>query len=185
MKKFIQTNAFIMLSALSTSALTASFDVDINNDTLRGEYHLSDPQADLGLSGAILLTDDNGEVFAVTAHTQGALANQEAIRGGFGGRLYHGSPDQGDSFQALGIGGFVEVTIPELQDLIVGLEFIYAPSITITDDLDNLTELNLRVSYQLFENAAAYVGIRHLEVEQDDVDFEITEDAHIGFTIQF
>ncbi len=185
MKKLMTASTVLALTTFSASAISGSFDVDINNDSLRGEYHISDPEADLGLSAALLLTDDNGEVFSVTARTQGMLAKQANIRGGFGGRLYHGDPDRGDSFQALGIGGFAEFTVPEVPDIKIGLEFVFAPSITISDDLDNLTELNFRVSYQLFENATAYVGIRHLEVEQDDIDFEITEDAHLGFSIQF
>jgi len=171
--------------AISPGTFAASLDVDINNDTLRGEYNFSDRNADLGLSAALVLTDDRGEVGALTARTQGQLANQQFIRGGFGGRAYYASPDGGDSFQALGIGGYVDVTLPKFTDMTLGAEVYYAPSITITDDLDNLREIAFRASYQLFENATLYAGIRHLEVEVDDFDFEFTEDAHVGFTLQF
>ncbi len=184
MKKLVTICSIFGLTA-SVNTLAASLDVDINNDTLRGQYNFSAANAALGVSAALILTDDKGEVGYFTAHTQGRLRNQQFVKGGFGGRAYYGSPDEGDSFQALAIGGFVDVTIPSFTDLTVGVEAYYAPSITISDDLDNLREIAFRASYQLFQNAALYAGLRHLEVEEDDFDFEFTEDAHIGFTLQF
>ncbi len=184
MKNLLSIVSVIGLSVTSNT-FAASLDVDINNDTLRGQFNLSDTNAKLGLSGAVMLTDDNGEVLSVTARTQGILANQKAIKGGFGGRGYYADPENEDSFSSLAIGGFVEVTPPQISDLTVGVDFYYAPSITTTDDLDNLKELSLKVSYQLFENASAYVGLRYLEVEDEGFDFEFEDGAHIGFSIQF
>ncbi|MFL0803602.1 MAG: YfaZ family protein [Agarilytica sp.] len=171
--------------SLASNTFASSLDVDINNDTLRGQFNLSDTNAKLGLSGAVMLTDDNGEVLSVTARTQGVLANQKAIKGGFGGRGYYADPENGDSFSSLAIGGFIEVTPPQVSDLTVGVDFYYAPSITTTDDLDNLKELTFKASYQLFENASAYVGLRYLEVENEGFDYEFEDGAHIGFSIQF
>ncbi|WP_158657755.1 YfaZ family outer membrane protein [Agarilytica rhodophyticola] len=186
MKTLHKTCLFFALAS-STSALThaASLNVDINNDALRGQYNFSREDAGLGLSAAAMVTDDNGEIYSFTVRTQGRLRSQQFIRGGFGGRLYHGSPEGPDSFQALGLGGFVDVTVPQLTDITVGVDLYYAPSIAITDDLDNLKELTFKVAYQLFDNANVYAGLRFLEIEQGDFDYEFDDNAHIGFTLQF
>lgn len=186
MKRLPKTCLFFALAS-STTALThaASLNVDINNDALRAQYNFSRQDAGLGLSAAAMVTDDNGEIFSFSARTQGQLTNKRFIRGGFGGRLYHGSPENLDSFQALAIGGFLDVTIPQFTDVTVGVDLHYAPSIAITDDLDNLKELTFKVSYQLFDNANVYAGLRFLEIEQGDFDYEFDDNAHIGFTLQF
>lgn len=182
----ISTLAYSLIGvAVSSQALAGSLDVDINSDTLVGQYNFSDENARLGLSGALALTDDNGDMINFTARTQGMLAGEPNIRGGFGGRLYFIEPDHTDGFQSLGIGGFFDVTVPQLPELSIGAELYYAPSITTTDDVDNVREFMVRVSYQLFQNAALYVGIRHIEAEQDNYDFEFVEGGHLGFSLQF
>jgi len=181
-----QLSAAIAGVVLGAQAHAASLDVDLNNDTLRAQYNFSAEQADVGISAAAMLTDDKGEVYYLTLRTQGALANQRNIRGGFGTRAYYASPDNGDSFQALALGGYLDVTVPEIPALSAGVELYYAPSITTTDDLDNVRELQFTIKYQLFENASAYVGIRHLEVEEGDFDFEFEDGGgHVGFTLEF
>lgn len=132
-----------------------------------------------------MLTDDNGEVYAFTARTQGQLADRSPVKGGFGGRVYHASPDSGDSIQALGIGGFIGFSVPEIDDFSVEVELYYAPSIMITDNFDNMTDLQFRASYQLFENAAVYAGFRNIEVEIGDFNFEFADGFHLGFSAQF
>ncbi len=184
--KHLLATCSIAATFVASGASASSLNVDINNDTLKGEFNVSDQRADVGLSVAALLTDDNGEAYAVTLRTQGTLADQEHIRGGFGGRAYHIAPEPYDnSFQSLGIGGYLDVTVPEFTDLTLGVELFYAPSITTTDDVDNVSEFSLRASYQLFENASAYVGLRYLEAEVNNFDIEIDDGAHIGFTLQF
>lgn len=175
-----------LLSLFSASATyAASLDVDINNDAIRGQFNVSDANAKLGLSAAVMATDDDGEVYSFTARTQGILAKHEMIKGGFGGRAYYVDPDDGDNFQSLGIGGYIDVTVPELKDLTLGVEIFYAPSITTSNDIDNLKEISFRASYQLFENASAYLGLRHIEAEKGNVDYKIEEGVHLGFSLQF
>lgn len=174
------------VSALASSqALAGSLDVDINSDNLVGQYHFSDKNARLGLSGALALTDDKGEVFHFTVRTQGNLAGEQNIRGGFGGRLYAFEPENSDGFQSLALGGFLDITVPQHPELSIGTELYYGPSITTTDDVDNVREFMVRVSYQLFQNAAVYLGVRNIEAEQGDFDYEFVEGGHLGFSLQF
>lgn len=185
MKKFLLLSGSILGTCIASTAMAASLDVDLNNDTLVGQYHFSDKYAELGISAGAMLTDDKGELLHLTLRTQGQLANEQALRGGFGVRAYLASPRGGDNYQALALGGFIEMTVPKVPDLSLSLEVYYAPSITLTDDIDNQREINFRVSYQLFKNAAVYAGVRHLEVEQDDFDYEFDEGPHVGFSLQF
>ncbi len=184
--KQLLTTCSIAATLVAPCAMASSLDVDLNNDALKAQFNASDAKADLGLSGAILLTDDHGEAYSVTLRTQGVLADQEHIRGGFGGRAYHIAPAPFDgSFQSLAVGGYLDVTIPEFTDLTLSVELYYAPSITTTDDVDNVSDFGLRASYQLFQNASAYIGLRYLEAEIENFDIEIDDGAHIGFTLQF
>ena len=98
MKKLVTICSIFGLTA-SVNTLAASLDVDINNDTLRGQYNFSAANAALGVSAALILTDDKGEVGYFTAHTQGRLRNQQFVKGGFG-----------------------DVTIPSFTDLTVSAE---------------------------------------------------------------
>ncbi|MFT5082119.1 MAG: hypothetical protein ACI9Y1_000141 [Lentisphaeria bacterium] len=176
--------AFATLNSISVIANAASLDADLNNDTLKAKYNFSHKKADLGISAGAMLTDDNGEVYSFDLKTQGQLKNtpDANIRGGFGVRAYHASPKPGDSFQSLGLGGFVELALPNLT---LGAELYYAPSVTTSNDIDAVWDIAFRVSYQLFENAAAYVGLRDFEVDVNDQDFNFDEGPHIGFSLQF
>lgn len=168
-------------------AQASSLEADLNPDTLRVQYNFSDQNASLGVSAALMLTDDNGELGYFTLRTQGNLNNNRMVRGGFGGRAYFASPDDEDSFQSLGLGGFLETRVPNVRDLSIGAELYYSPSITSTDDVDNVIDVTFRVSYQLFDNAAAFAGVRSIEAEEDntDDDIEFDDGAHIGFILQF
>ena len=182
------SSAILITSALSTTlANAASLDADLNNDTLAARYHLSDANADLDISVGLMLTDDKGEVGTFTVRTQGTLAEQQSIRGGFGLRGYYASPEGGDDFQGLGLGGHLSVAVPQAPDFSIGVEVYFVPSVTLTDDIDNMREVLFRANYQLFKNASVYVGLRHLEVEQDEVnvDYEFDDGIHAGFTLQF
>lgn len=164
----------------------ASLEADINGDAIKAKYNLNSDRASMGVSAAVLITDDNGEAFSLDFRSQGRL-NKTAdtdIRGGFGIRAYHVAPEHtDDSFQALALGGYVDLAIPSIEDVSFGVDFYYAPSITMTDDLDNMHELSLRVNYQLFENAKIFAGTRDLEVTVGDYDYDIDDDIHIGFKL--
>ena len=175
-------------SLLANGALASSLEADIHADAIKAKYNFSSDRASMGVSVAALITDDNGEAFSLDIRSQGLLnKTQDAnIRGGFGVRGYHVAPEPADdSFQALALGGFVDVAIPSIPDITFGVDLYYAPSIMVTDDLDSLYELNLRVSYQLFENAKVYAGLRDFEASVGDYDFDIDDNLHVGFKLDF
>jgi hypothetical protein len=179
--------AFATLNSVSVTANAASLDADLSNDTLKAKYNFSHKKADLGISAGAMLTDDNGDVISFDLRTQGQLKStpDANIRGGFGVRAYSASPKLGDNFQSLGLGGFVELAMPKLPDLTFGADLYYAPSITSSNDIDAVWDIEFRVSYQLFENAAAYVGLRDFEVDVNGQDFNFDEGPYIGFSLQF
>lgn len=181
-------NISLLLALLATNSLYAdSLDADLNNDTIKVKYKLSSENADLGISAAALLTEDNGEVYSVGIRTQGRLnASENAnIRGGFGLRGYHADPEIDDSFQSLALGGYIDVEIAQIPGFIVGAEVYFAPSITTTDGLENFQEISFRVSYQVFENAKVYAGIRDIEVDINGNDFNFDDGGHVGFSLEF
>ncbi|MFL0811056.1 MAG: YfaZ family protein [Agarilytica sp.] len=183
-------NLSLAILAAASQTQAGTLDADLNNETLHARYNINSDKAQVGLSLDGMFTDDKGEALYFTAKTQGKLGNSQNIRGGFGGRAYWLSPDQGDDLQAFALGGYVSVVVPQAPDLTIGAELFYAPSITVSDDWENVKHLELRVSYQLFENAAVYMGIRQFELEYDapafvDDDVEVDDGVHFGFSLQF
>lgn len=187
MKNFTKLTTFALLCTTASWSNASSLEIDINGDAIKAKYNLNSEMASMGLAVAALVTDDNGEAFSFDVRSQGKLKQSPdaSIRGGFGVRAYHISPDGGDSFQALALGGYADLAFPSLQDVSFGIDLYYAPSITMTDDLDNLHELTLRVNYQLFENAKIFAGARDLEVSVGDYDFDIDDNIHFGFKLDF
>lgn len=189
MNKLTQFSTIVLGSSfLASGALASSLEADIHADALKAKYNFNSERASMGLAAAVLITDDNGEAYSFDIRSQGLLnKSQDAnIRGGFGVRGYHVAPDgDADSFQALGLGGYVDVAIPSIPDITFGIDLNYAPSILVTDDIDSLYELNLRVSYQLFQNAKVYAGLRDFEVGFENYDYDIDDDLHVGFKLEF
>lgn len=182
--------ATAILTAATNTAQARSLDVDLNNDVLHARYNINSEKAQVGLAGDVMFTDDSGEAFYFTAQTQGQLANNENVNGGFGGRAYYISPDKGDNLTALALGGYLDFVIPQAPEVTISGELFYAPSMTVSDDWENITHLELKVSYQLFENAAVYAGFRQFEADYDapatlDGDVEFDDGVNFGFTLQF
>ncbi|VUD53481.1 hypothetical protein TDB9533_01843 [Thalassocella blandensis] len=189
MNKLTQFSTIVLGSSLlAGNAFASSLEADIHADAIKAKYNFNSERASMGLSAAVLITDENGEAYSFDIRSQGLLnKTQDAnIRGGFGIRGYHVAPDgDADSFQALSLGGFVDVGIPSIPDVTFGVDLYYAPSILVTDDIDSLYELNLRVSYQLFQNAKVYAGLRDFEVGFEDFDYDIDDNLHVGFKLDF
>ena len=173
--------ALIPLLTLKIQALELG--ADLNDETFKLQIDTNRGTSGLGIYGGLMLTDDRGEVFALGAHSNGRLGNSETIRGGFGGRIYYGSPDQGDSFQALALGGELSVGLAGVPGLSFGADLYYAPGITVTDDIDSFYEFTLRAYYQVFENASLYLGVRDVEADTEGGDYNFDDGLHIGFSL--
>jgi len=165
MKNILLTCLFL---GLSFTAQAESLDIDLSSDSIRGQFNVLDRRGDVGFSAAVQLVDDEADVYSLNLRTQGRLEGNRNVMGGFGGRLFHVAPenDRIESFQALGLGGFVDFRIPELRGVIIGGEFYFAPSVVTTGDYGNFREIAVKLSYRIYQNAVIYLGARYAEMNK-------------------
>lgn len=179
----------IILTALCCCASAPVFanklSADLNPDAFGIKADALHASNGILYSAELLLTDDSGEMAAISMRTNGQVGNNKSLSGGLGGKTYV-LDDEEDTYFALSLGGHLKYVLPEHDKLIFSGALYYAPSITITDEVESVIDLNLRASYQLFENAAVYGGVRHLVSEnENDREHEFDSGLHAGIEIDF
>lgn len=169
---------------LSTCGAAQANDIylDINPDTAHGRFDAVHSTRNLHLSAAAMITNDNGSLLSLGAWTHSDFSPNHNLRGGLGGKLYAVDPN-GDDFFALAPGGRLIFDIAPVAGLSVATEVFYAPSMLISEDLDSFVDFSVRVSYELFENAAVYAGARTLHAKRDGFDSDMDEGLHAGIKL--
>jgi len=181
MKKYLALAAFTLTS---TTALANDLYLDVSNDTFHGRIDATNSSSGVNYLAEALLNDEDGSVFNLGVMKTGRLNNQNVI-GGLGVKFMYLDTDA-DNYLALSLGGSLSFAFPNLPDTRLVTELFYAPSVTTTDDLDNVVDFNLRLEYQLFENGNIYGGVRLLQVENEfDVEHEIDDGFFIGIKLSY
>lgn len=182
-KRFFQQALFLTVfsSACSTS-LANDLYLDVNQDAFFARFDGTHASNGLNISLSALFNDENGDVYSVGIFKTGDLSRNDSITAGLGAKLSYFNLD-GDDVQALSLGGSLFYAIPQAPDITVGAELYYAPSITVSDDLDNTIDFNFRVNYQAFENGSIYAGYRLIELDTGAGDFEVDDSLHIGIKL--
>ena len=74
----------------------------------------------------------------------------------------------------------------QLSDVfLLEINISYAPDIITGGDFENVTEWDARLSYQLVEKGSIFVGLRNLEVDTGQGDFDVYDDAYFGLKFEF
>lgn len=180
--KFLIAGALILASS---STFANKLSADLNFDTFHIKADATHASNNVIYSGELFLTDDQGKVAALSMRTEGQVGSNPNLSGGLGGKIY-ALDDEFDSYAALSIGGHLSYTVPELKGFIFTGELYYAPSVVVSGDADSVSDFNLRVTYELFENASVYGGARHFEAEYDNGgEHEFDTGPHAGIQIDF
>ena len=177
-----------LLSVLAVVPFAASANelfLDLNSDAAQARFDATH-HSRFDYSLALLISDEDdfdSTVLSAGMWTKGKALVEDALEGGLGFKLYHIDTDYED-VQALSLGGNLSFDIKQVEGLRIDLDLYYAPDILITDDLDNLWDMTLRVHYQLFENGSVYGGFRNLEVGNDGgPDADISDGPIIGIQL--
>ncbi len=127
---------------------------------------------------ALLHADDDKQTSDLISFGLFANGKTGSVRTHLGGKLFWMEGEKVDS-RGLALGGAVDAFLtPKL--FIVGSIF-YAPDITTGGDFDNYLDLGVKLSYQILENTALFIGVRSIEVEKDNFDYEVYEGLLFGF----
>jgi hypothetical protein len=170
------------MAELSFLTQTASFGyggADIGFGALINEYN------DVIANGSILVTGSSAGDVKGLHFGVGAKAYLGTLEGpGPGPGPGQGSLDVDGG--AIAIGGRIRYLFPGTTPLAILGEAFYAPEVTSISDFDGLVEYRLALELEVTPSARAYIGYRNLEVTfNNDIDYEVDDEAHIGVRFEF
>ena len=180
----LKTFRNLCLSTLFISSASNATELEFNlsGDSIAAKIEAAQKENTFNYSARALVTDDDGYLVSATVFSTGKLQAAENVYGGLGVRAYHVDPDS-ESFQALALGGFIDVALP-IQGVSIDAELYLAPSITINEDYDGFSEIFVRAKYQLFDNAKIFAGLRDIEADFDGGgEITLIDGLYLGFEI--
>ena len=180
-------NSLIRPACLGATLLTAfagtvhadSLDLSLTDDSVRGEYNVTDAREELG--GGVGYTYHEGSRHLATAdlHAQGRTAVQNIpMTIGLGVRnMYFDDSDRDIDGGATAPGAFIRVNVPEVPGLSFDGSLYLSPSILSYGDAEGMRHTDASVSYRLIRNAEVFAGYRYVGADlegrgNDDYRFE-------------
>jgi hypothetical protein len=142
--------------------------------------------ADLGFS---LFYNEADDVLGQMSLMQSRPPSKEnPLTFGVGVKVYLGQLDLVDqSVFGLGIGGEVRYTFAGVTPMAIYLNGHIAPDITSFSDTKEIREYSLGLQLEVLPQTVAFIGIRNIEVDTDNVnEYELDDDkVHIGVRLTF
>lgn len=172
------------LAGMAVTAQAATIDLNLSNESVRAEYDAPLPQTRLNLSvGGMYHEEDNADATLLHAglHTQENMAQYSM---GVGAKGYWLNADGVNGF-AVGLGGQGSFSVPQLPLVRFGGHFYFAPKVTSFSDLDGLTDMSIRASYQALRDVDVYLGWRKVSTDIKGNDSSLDKGFNIGFVMNF
>lgn len=146
--------------------------------------------ADIGF-GALINQNNDIVANASILVSGSSTGNVKGLHFGVGAKAYGGTLE-GESGNldvdggAIAIGGRIRYVFPGSAPVAVLGEVFYAPEVTSISEFDGLREYRFDIELEVTPSARAYVGYRQLEVTyNNDIDYEVDDEAHIGVRFEF
>jgi len=178
----------MIITLAAAPAFASDVDLSLTNDSVKGQVNFFGTNDELQIGTGYTYYDGGRDIFNVDFHAQGRTAiGNLPTTAGIGMRGIYWDDDKIDG-GALALGGFANVSIPAVPGLSVTGGLHYAPRILSFGDSDDLTSLELRVSYRVIRNAEVFAGYRYLNTELDSPlkgDVDLDEGAMAGMKIFF
>ena len=179
--------ALSMASLLAITTLNshaASLAIDIGNDVFSVEAGSKNLAQDSQFAVAMLHGDDL-HLYSLKGLVTGVLDQNGNFEAALGAKAYFINYAD-ENVQGLGLGGEVNYKLPMNERVQLNGAIYYAPSPLLTDDLDNLTDLTITVSYQLLKNGTVYVNYRNIQADHDyGRDWKIDNGFNLGLQFLF
>ncbi len=177
----------IVLSLAAAPVFASDFDLSLTNDSVKGQVNFLDTTADKQFGAGYTYHEGSRHIGNIDFHAQGrtALGNLPTTAG-LGLRALAWDDDRLDG-GAVGLGGFATVNIPTVPGLSVHGALHYAPSILSFGDSEDMTSLEMRVSYRVIRNAELFGGYRYLNTNLEDIrgDINLDEGVLVGMKLFF
>ena len=158
--------ALSALSLLLAAPLTHAADASLalSNKTVAVDYTSQPIGRGLEVTAGLLHHSDNGNLGSF-----GLQASQQVNRdlaASVGGKLVFIQNDIKNAW-ALALGGQVDMALPGLSQVHVGLHAWYAPGVTSFNGADSLYDIGTSVSYRVLSNAEVFAAYRRVRVDYD------------------
>ena len=181
---------FLLLAAAFANAQAADFEAALSQDT--AEFTFRSDSSVIGWGGSDLALgfffNEADDFIAQASIMQMRQASEETpLTFGVGIKGYLGHLDDPDEdVLAFAIGGEARYTIPGTMPMALYARAFYAPSITSFSGVDEVIDYQVGFQIEALPQTVAFVGVRHLEMETDDGDYELDDDnLHIGVRLTF
>lgn len=165
----------VIASMAAAPVFAADADLSLTNDSAKAQVNFFGTNSDMQLGTGYTYHEGGRHIGNIDFHAQGrtALGNLPTTAG-LGVRAIGWEDDDLDG-GAVGLGGFATVNIPDVPGLSLTGGLHYAPSILSFGDSDDMTSLEMRVSYRVIRNAEVFAGYRYLNTDfegRGDVDLD-------------
>lgn len=177
--------ALYALSLLTATSLAqaADFKLALSNKTVAADFTSQQIGQGLELTLGGLHHTDNGNVG--TAGVQVSQQVNNELTASLGGKLFFVQNDTRNA-SALTLGGQVDMALPSLPQVHVGLHGWFAPKVTSFNDTENVRDFGAYVSYRVLSNAEVFVAYRHLRIDYErEGDLKIQNGALLGMKLFF
>jgi len=202
MKSFRSSCFSLLVLASVTVVNAADFEAALSSDT--AEFNFRSDSSIIGWGGSDLTLglfynddsdfiaqaslNDDSDFIAQASLVQMRQASEETpLTFGVGVKAYLGILDDPDEdVFAFAIGGEVRYTIPGTMPMAVYGRGFWAPDITSFSGVEGVLDYTIGFQIEALPQTIAFVGLRHLEFELDDGDYEADDDnIHIGVRLTF
>jgi|GEM_PF-3702347 len=188
--KLSHSTLFLITGLLSVNTQADVIDISLNNDTAQFYYQLG--------GNADVKSDDAGSQFGLLFNSDGdwmlsgklivPSANSTGLQLSPGIKVSIIDAEASDSSinAAVSIGGRVSSLLPTSIPLRAYGELYYAPSITVTNGIEDLLEIEAGIEYQVGNNASVYGGYRQIKIDLDkNISTKLDDRFHIGIAFNF
>lgn len=187
----LQTTVAALLCLSSASVLADEVDLSLSNDTALLRYISPISYSGYGRTDAafgVMYTEANDYLLSAGIEMVGEAGSQApGLNGGINIELYGASLDYGYDIGALAIGGKVWYVPPSMSRLGFVAQLNYAPNVTTFGDASRFSDFSTRVEYEVFPDAAVYVGYRKVtaRIENTTINVNLDKGWHGGIRISF
>jgi hypothetical protein len=176
----------LLLSISMQSLAGGSVDLSLSNDAARMAYDAAKVGSGLHISASIMHHEDDNDLLALGMHVVDVRKPNSPLYMGIGGKVFafkSGDVDGG----GLGVGGFFSYQIPQVSDLSTAGYLYYAPSVVSFNDIENLTDADIRIQYGLLPTARVYMGYRYSSamIEKIKKTVMLDQGVHFGLKVDF
>ncbi|MGI9307975.1 MAG: YfaZ family outer membrane protein [Gammaproteobacteria bacterium] len=184
MKRIFVWLAFLLASS---PLFAGEARLSLNGDAFRARYTHDFDDLEIKLSGGWLHNSDRGEVLDATVYLPGWVTKgKNPLRAGIGVRgVYTDADEIGDNGGAVGVGGFLNYTLPRFNRLFILAEVYFAPEVLSIGDMEKYEDYSIALGYNMMRSADIFVGARYVKGDYDSGSSLFDNGMNLGFRIKF